>query len=422
MSMFDPESFRPSAFVDRVAVEGDDGEALLAARLVALAVVLGSDSDDIRVVLMEEAPAIVESLLSIRALPPLVVTESWQLVDLIRVRLLEPYGEEFQFLTPGILGQAAIAELARDPYIVGRGWRDLMDSGDPLMGLAILALQLWSPSKLLRAVACAALTRLYPGLRFLEAAALALLEGEDELSPLGEVALRNLGGIADDQSASPLEDVLAPTAATSRRSILVNGTYAGFPSETDWFWPTGEMASHIRTATPSDLYEDEASFYRWGGSFSRFGRRAAAKQLALWERSRGLNGLHMVFAHSHGGNVALDYLQSGGKIDLLVLLHTPVIHRRRSDWESIADRVGRVLVLSTKLDWVVWLDRGASLPTMRVPYVRALERVLGSKAVSLSAHVNEAWLSHTHYTKPETWRRNNLARIVRYHHGEVHPH
>lgn len=420
--MFDPETFRPSAFVDRVTVEGDDGEALLAARLVALAVALGSDSDDIRLVLMEEAPEIVEPLLSIPALPPLVVTESWQLIDLIRERLLEPHGEESQILSAGVSGQAAIAELARDPHVVDRGWRDLMDSRDPLVGLAFLALQLWSRSKLLRAVACAALTRLYPGLRFLEASALALLEGEDDLSPLGEVALRNLGVTPDYQSSVPLGNVLAPAAANLRLSILVNGTYTGFPSETDWFWPTGEMASHIRTATPSDLYEDEASFYRWGGAFSSAGRRAAAQQLVLWAQRRGLDGLHMVFAHSHGGNVALDYLQSGGNIDLLVLLHTPVIHRRRSAWDSIADRVGRVLVLSTKLDWVVWLDRGASLPTMRVPYVRALERVLGSKAVSLSPQVNEAWLSHTHYTKPETWRRNNIARVVGYHHSEVHPH
>lgn len=419
--MFDPEEFRPGGSDNVFASEGDYAEAAQAAQLVVLAVTLGIPEADLRGPLLVEVPELAQETINLLPLPPLYLTDSWQLVDLIRDRLVGPLVGPPALWSSGAPGQEQLATLMQDSGFVQEAWNEVLRSRDPLTALAFVATHLWSPSSFLRAIAIASLTRVDSGLRFLETAALALLDGEDELRPLGEVALRNLRVEAVDSSPSqqpPPNELVMPS---SPRSILMNGTFSGLASPADWFWPTSGTANHIRGATPSDLYEDETSFYRWGGSFSGPGRRAAAEQLDAWTKRRELDGLHMVFAHSHGGNVAFDYLQRGGAIELLVLLHTPIINRASSAWRAIAGNVGRVLVLSTKLDYVVWLDRAASLPTFRLPLVRSLESVLGGKAVTLSRAVNEAWLSHTHYTKEETWRRNNIAANVAYHHAETHP-
>lgn len=418
--MFDPEEFRPGRLDSVFASEGDYAEAAQAAQLVVLAVTLGTPETDLRTPLLVEVPELAQETMSLSPLPPVYLTDSWQLVDLARDRLVGPVVGLRLVWSTGAAGQEQLATLMQDPEFVQEAWNEVLRSRDPLTALAFVAAHLWSPSPLLRAIAIASLTRVHPGLRFLETAAFALLDVEDELRPLGEVALRNLR--VEAVGSSPFQRQPAGSIRpSSARSILMNGTFSGFASPADWFWPTSDTANHIRSATPSDLYADETSFYRWGGSFSGPGRRAAAEQLDAWAKRRQLDGLHMVFAHSHGGNVAFDYLQAGGAIELLVLLHTPIINRPSSAWRAIADNVGRVLVLSTKLDYVVWLERAASLPTFRVPLVRSLESVLGGKAVTLSRGINEAWLSHTHYTKEETWRRNNIAANVAYHHAETHP-
>lgn len=417
--MFDPEEFRPGASGDAFGVDGEDAEAAQAAQLVVLAVTLGSSLGEARTALMDEAPALASEMFDLPPLPPLYLTESWQLVDLVVARMVLPRIDRQPLLGSQIELQALLGSAMQDSSLVQGAWEELRRSRDPIMALAFLAAHLWSPSPLLRAIGLAGLTRANPGMRFLEAAALDLLNGDDEVRSLGEVALKNLR--LDTSRRAPLmSESLSPFDGRPLRSVLLNGTFSGLASARDWFWPTSGIANHIREDTPADLYDDVKSFYRWGGSFSASGRKAAADQLASWTTRRQFHGLHMVFAHSHGGNVAFDYLQTGGAIELLVLLHTPIIDRSRSSWSAIAANVGRVLVLSTKLDWVVWLDRAASSASQREPLIRSLETVLGDQAITISDQIGSAWLSHTHYTKEATWRRHSIANTVGYHHGETH--
>lgn len=416
--VFDPEEFRPRSFAESLWLDTNDSqtEGQIAAMLVPLSVRIGPSSGTMSEMLALEVPELDLFSLRFDRLPPLYITEIWQLFDLVHSR--------FDFdgtFSSWLERQTEFAQRMTDPEFVAGLWRRAAASEDPLDALAFLAAHLWSANLLHRAVAIAGLSYVDSGMQFLRALSIEFAESDDdEVRALGETAFRNLSehpraalSIPTPRGASLVDSALA---IADQRSILVNGTFSGYASRKDWFWPTSDLGNHIRADVTPDLYADTASFYRWGGDYSDEGRDAAAAQLAQWMAKRKFASLHTVYAHSHGGNVMLDYVAAGGEIELLVLLHSPIINRDADEWRRIASNVARVVVLSTKLDCVVWLDRMSRSDEFRQP----LEAVLGQKAVTLSGAVNQAWLSHTHFTKVRTWRRRNIAENITYHHNEVH--
>lgn len=83
--MFDPEEFRPGGLDNVFASEGDYAEAAQAAQLVVLAVTLGIPEADLRGPLLVEVPELAQETINLSPLPPLYLTDSWQLVDLTEI-------------------------------------------------------------------------------------------------------------------------------------------------------------------------------------------------------------------------------------------------------------------------------------------------------------------------------------------------
>jgi pimeloyl-ACP methyl ester carboxylesterase len=105
-------------------------------------------------------------------------------------------------------------------------------------------------------------------------------------------------------------------------------------------------------------------------------------------QQRGLDGLD-VFAHSHGGSVAMLASQAGTRIDRLVLLSCPV------HWPKYAPdfaRVSRTVSIRVHLDLVILADGGGQ----RFHDGRIEENVL------------PVWFDHFTTHDPDTWERYDL--------------
>ena len=117
--------------------------------------------------------------------------------------------------------------------------------------------------------------------------------------------------------------------------------------------------------------------------------------------------LDTVFAHSHGGNVALTAAANGERIRMLVTLHTPALPRPDEQWAAIRARIGRVLVMRTRLDHVVLADGLVTGSTQRFDQAK-----LPHKPVVLHWANKDAWFSHSFFTKLDSWRKYDLAGAV----------
>jgi hypothetical protein len=414
--MFDADEIEPNDSPEIFERDDDDAAVQQAAMLVLYAVALvGGKSDELAAEIvgwtsLDELP---------EPLPPTIIDDAWELIDLATETFAAELDELERFRGP-VRAQAAIATALLDRGTTYRVWQRLRDSRDPYDSLGWIAAHLWSRHALLRAAAAASLAVVSPAAQFLVPLLLRHAESLDDVErSLGEVGLRSLS--TETALASASASVIGHDPGTQdETSILLNGTFTGLCRPSHWFWPTGEMADLIRSDVVPDLYHDEHSFFWWGGAYSTPARDAAALQLDEWAQRRSMSNLHVVVAHSHGGNVALDYLDYGGTIELLVLLHTPIIDREPTAWQGIASRVERVLILNTRFDWVVWLDRARAWSDQRHSVFDHLESRIGHKAITLSGSITRGWWAHEHFTKADVWRRHNIAKLVSAQHRELH--
>lgn len=418
--MISYEEFEPQPLNSRLDAEGRHATPNIIARIVSLTVLLSSENGPLREQLASEAGKLDPYSLQIAPSTPLHDLNAWILIRLIQDTFEVPSTTESRQRGWWLDEQVAVATAMQRPDFVSSAWNRVLESRDALSAIAFISAHLWSPDENLRAVATAALSKVQPTATFLEATANVFAQSDDpDLSTLGQVARRNLG----------LDPIVRPNSPTRHitqngllrpPSVLIGGTHSGDAGPESWFWPTNPTAKQIQSSVASDLYTSTSSLFAWGGAYSKSGRVAAASQLGKWVAKRQFDGLHRVFAHSHGGNIALDYLANGGRAELLVLLHTPVHARQGIDWETIRNNVGMVLVLSSTLDLIVWLDRAATVPRSHSSLLRPLESVLGDKASTYAPSGGRPWFSHAHYTAAKSWKSPELTRFVNYHHGEVH--
>lgn len=410
---FDADEFRPiglDGVFARDPVEDQSVAWEQAAQIVMLGVLLSGDQELIEVLRAEGRDLGLVEGLSAASLP------AFDSIDGVAHFVAEvsalPYWGPFDPYPRARTAAEAIRTALRRPRFVRREWSDLLESHDSYRAVAFIAMHLWSRVPLLRACAAMVLARVDPEARFMRRRLSLLSKSNDaQISAMGHQGLSNL--------ASPQLPALEPWAvlrparlgAAPERSIAVHGTFAGFPEPTAWYNPQSAWSQHVRQAVPCDLWSRATPApFSWEGRLWGKSRLKAAEELHRWTTSQGIERLRVAYAHSHGGNVALDYLGSGGGIDLLVLMHTPLIARPTDVWTRINANIGKALVLRTKLDLVVWADRLASPALLRKPQV-ALDHVIDNAHIPAMG-LQHGWFTHSFFTKAETWRTHGVAQLV----------
>lgn len=205
-----------------------------------------------------------------------------------------------------------------------------------------------------------------------------------------------------DTNSAPI--ALAPGSV----STAIHGTW-GLVGEDPWYRPGSELYEHLRNAATPTLYEGN-DYYAWSGEYSDYAREAAARDLAQWRsRSTELPWLDTVYAHSHGGNVALNAAAAGEPIKMLVLLHTPANYRSDDEWETIRRNVGGVVIMRSRFDLVVLAD---SLRA-RENRLKFSPSKLPHFPIVMHWNTKDAWFTHSRFVTLDTWQRYDLANIVR---------
>ncbi|MFF4277007.1 hypothetical protein [Streptomyces sp. NPDC001536] len=201
-------------------------------------------------------------------------------------------------------------------------------------------------------------------------------------------------------------------------SIIVPGTWTMF-KRPSWWRPGEPLFSYLQKepgdSEPSDgtfdpigkdLYAQD-NYYRWPSALTISDRAAAAHKMANWAVRHGCtNGFTKVFAHSHGGNVALlAAARHKVDIDLLVMIATPPHERTSLEWAAISQHVNRIVSLRPRFDLVVLLDRAWS----RVRGIPVTGEFPAERVTSLKVPV---WYGHSVLTQPEVWTKHRLASEV----------
>ncbi|MEO6958262.1 MAG: hypothetical protein ABI137_16085 [Antricoccus sp.] len=233
---------------------------------------------------------------------------------------------------------------------------------------------------------------------------LSVAESGDGLAQ--QIALTALGQEAPPLLAPPSVPVgLRPTKETS---IAIHGTWARL-AEQRWYAPGSELHDLILGSCTPTLY-DQPDYFRWTGGYSDFERDEGSRDLLAWWHGHVPSQVDTVYAHSHGGNVALGAAGPlAAAMGLLVLLHTPITPRDDHEWEQIRSSCPRVLTFRSRCDLVMLADgrrTGSTLdPSTRLlPHRRVLPHWKG----------RDGWFSHSLFIRPRTWRRWDIANEVRY--------
>jgi hypothetical protein len=245
-----------------------------------------------------------------------------------------------------------------------------------------------SPHPLVRVAAAAGAretTRLRPQIRQI------LEEGATSEDPLvSRLALEALRQI--DPKTPEVQDKVIPQPSSSKRNresstaAMTHGTWA---SEQTWYQPGGDFYRAMDRNKPElDVHD---SSFKWSGSYTDAGRRAAAIALDKWISDEGLQQVDF-FAHSHGGTVANLATKRGVEFDRLVLLAWPV----HTQWMPDFSKVSRIIDIRVKFDLVITLDRGGQ----RFPAHPKLEE-----------HRN-GWFDHPAPHQPEYWDQHGLWGVL----------
>lgn len=290
-----------------------------------------------------------------------------------------------------------------DPEAAAALWEELNATHLPTTLLALLNYAQRSDQRL-ESVAAAGSLAIVTG-RQTSAPPETLLLGLESADPLTRGVAAALAGweTAGPSSSGDTarERIVGPT------SVPIHGTW-GLVTDTGWHKPHSPLHDHLRSSVTPNLYSDD-TYFVWSGEYSEQGRADGARDLALWRDLVSDAGwLDTVYAHSHGGNVALSSLANGNQIKMLVLLHTPAIHRSDEEWATIRRNVGGVIAMRTRMDLVVLGDSLRHFQNRLKFNPRNLPHF---PVVGHWAH-KDAWLSHAHYVTVDNWITEDLADIV----------
>lgn len=241
-----------------------------------------------------------------------------------------------------------------------------------------------SPHPLVRVAAAAGAretTRLRPRIRQI------LEEGANSEDPLvSRLALEALRQI--DPSDPEVQRQVVPQPSSKKRdresntAAMTHGTWA---SDQTWYQPRGDFYRAMARNKPRlDLHDTS---FRWSGSYTDAGRRAAAVALDKWIGDEGLARPDF-FAHSHGGTVAHLATRRGVEFDRLILLAWPV----HTQWMPDFSKVNRVIDIRVRFDLVITLDRGG-------------QRFPAHPKVEEHRH---GWFDHPAPHQPQYWDQHGL--------------
>ena len=214
--------------------------------------------------------------------------------------------------------------------------------------------------------------------------------GEDELSQqMAKSALAHMvpnHPLLETISQSESED--EPTDR-SKISLLIHGTFSS-EQVLSWWQPQGDFHSFIKQKVAPDLYSND-DYFRWSGAYTDKARKLAAEDLVEWSSGQGV--LNQVFAHSHGGNVAMLATKRGLKIEKLILLSCPFHRRYGPDFSNVKD----VVSVRVRFDLVVLVDRLFS-------GARSSRRNKRIKDVLL-----DVWFDHSKTHDLDVWKKYDVV-------------
>ncbi|GAA3014184.1 hypothetical protein [Microbacterium aurantiacum] len=300
-------------------------------------------------------------------------------------------------------------------------YAEVTTTGDPTTLARLLAGRLRAAAPVETAAAAVALNAMMPDHPGAVAALARLVRSADPLArAIAETAA---------PAAPPAPETAAPTAAPappappaptrSRAAVstTVHGTFAMLgDTGSRWYIPGAPLHDHLEARVGRNLY-DGPGFFTWSGQYSDSARRAAGDALVAWTSAATDAGtLDVVYAHSHGGTVALNAASVGQRIRVLVLMHVPAVERMPGEWAAIRRAVDRVIVLRTRFDLVVLADTLAS--RLRPPRSRTTfaQTDLPHELVDPTPSEVDAPIdlfSHDYFLRVPTWERERLADLVR---------
>lgn len=232
-----------------------------------------------------------------------------------------------------------------------------------------------------------------------------------------------------DLLTSPEERELPPPPGSRRPgspaggslSIGVHGTFSRYG--TSRVAPNQPFYSYLSSQFSPELFQDERTCFRWSGRYARADRSKAARDLPLWLDSIGdAEELDTVYAHSHGGNVALSALAQGLRIKFLVLLSVPPIERSSEEWATIDRHVGYAMSLRSRLDWVVLADLVArrAARAIGVPGVERSSGLDFPPEADIHTTAPFGWFSHSTWLDQHVWQTSTIEAEVRNKHALAH--
>lgn len=205
----------------------------------------------------------------------------------------------------------------------------------------------------------------------------------------------------------------APSAPETERSDLstcVHGTWSRHRTNR-WYAPRSQLHQHIKDNATPNLY-DGRGYFRWTGGYGDDARASGASDLSRWRATRGVEEFDTVYAHSHGGNVALEAASKGERIHLLVLLHSPILPRSPWEWGAISRNVGRVYSLRSRADLVMLADGLRTGSTLDLP-----AGLLPGGSVKPHWRDPSAYFAHDYYLRLRTWNDFDIASDIVFERG-----
>ena len=177
-------------------------------------------------------------------------------------------------------------------------------------------------------------------------------------------------------------------------SLLVHGTFAE-DRKSSWWVPGSRFHKFIKHKF-ADLYGN-SGYYTWSGAYDHRARKLASQELIDWAKQYATSGsLNHVFAHSHGGNIAMLASHAGLHMEKLVLMGCPFQSRYTPNFKNI-NSVSSVRVrfdLAVLADMI--LNGGRFKP-------------ISTKITDIRLNV---WFDHAKVHDPDVWIANNvLAQI-----------
>lgn len=180
----------------------------------------------------------------------------------------------------------------------------------------------------------------------------------------------------------------ATGGAASQTGLLVHGTFARNES---WWQTGGDFHDYLDVNVRFDLYSATDRF-EWSGGYSDAARLLGSSDLRAWVGAHNLDSLDL-FAHSHGGSVAMLASQAGLNVGTLVLLSCPVhIHKYVPDF----NRISRTISIRVHLDLVILADRGG-------------QRFRHSQ---IEEHVLPIWFNHSATHDPRIWQEHDVPTLI----------